>query len=391
MKTNTAYTYIDTPEALQGFADENANIDWMAFDTEFVGEKRYQTLLCLIQIATEHGNYVVDPLAIEELSPFLRILEDEKVLIITHAGENDYRLLQELFGTIPKNLFDTQIAAGFCGYRYPFSYSKLVEAETGNRIKKGYGVSDWQSRPIEPEQMSYALADILYLPGMYLSLKKKLDDAGRSNWVKQELQVWEDDAYYWKDPDKEVLNNNLMTRIRPRQQVFLMRVLRWRDDLAQKKNYSKEMVFSSKMLGQLVRAIPSGKKSLANNRRIPDSIVKRHGDLFENLYKEPATEEENEVLSRLPKGPSDNEEYELILDMLYLMVKYRCLREGISVQLVFPRGELNKMKSEPEYHSQLMNTTWRKEFLGAEVLEWIQERQRLEIGFGQGRIELSLR
>ena len=104
---------------------------WLAFDTEFIGEKRYYTLLCLIQVKCETGTYLLDSLKIPDLTPFLRLIEDERITKITHAGDNDYRLLNILYGTIPKNIFDTQIAAGFIGYRYPMSFGKLVEAETG--------------------------------------------------------------------------------------------------------------------------------------------------------------------------------------------------------------------------------------------------------------------
>ena len=390
-KTQFTYTFIDTPEKLHAFGEQNKGITSLTFDTEFVGEKRFQTLLCLIQVSTEFGNYLIDPLSIKDLGPFLDLLEHPDVMCITHAGENDYRLLNDLFGIVPKNLFDTQVAAGFCGYRYPFSYSKLVESELGDRVKKDYSVTNWEARPVSQEQLDYALFDILHLPDLYKSLKAKLDRLGRFDWVRQELHTWETDAYYVKDPDREILTNNLITNIRPKQQIFLMRVLRWRTETARRKNQSREMVFSSKLLSHLVRAIPSGKKSMINNRRLPDNLVRKYGDMFLDLYGTPASAEEKEVLKRLPKPKGDDEEYELILDMLYLMVKYKCLKEGLSVQLVFPRGELNKMKVEPNYQSVLLQTDWRSEFLGNEVLSWLQNRERLEIGFGDGRIELKLK
>jgi ribonuclease D len=47
------YTLIETNEGVQSFLNENQNIEWMGFDTEFIGEKRFHTLLCLVQLATE--------------------------------------------------------------------------------------------------------------------------------------------------------------------------------------------------------------------------------------------------------------------------------------------------------------------------------------------------
>ena len=86
------YTLIETSEDLQNFYEINKNVEWLALDTEFIGERRFETLLCLIQVATPNGYYLIDPIKISELTPFLALLEDEKILKLTHAGENDYRL-----------------------------------------------------------------------------------------------------------------------------------------------------------------------------------------------------------------------------------------------------------------------------------------------------------
>ena len=74
-----SYHIIESDEALQQFHAENSSIDWMAFDTEFVGERRYIPLLCLIQVATAHGNYIIDPLKIKDLSLFLDMIENQNI------------------------------------------------------------------------------------------------------------------------------------------------------------------------------------------------------------------------------------------------------------------------------------------------------------------------
>ena len=153
MKSNEQeFEFIEHEEDLQEFYEKNENVEWLGFDTEFVGEKRFITLLCLIQASTPNGHYIIDPLKVKNLQPFLSLLEDPAILKITHAGDNDFRLMNTLFGTVPQNIFDTQIAAGFLGYRYPLSYGKLVEAESGRRLKKGYAVTDWIARPLGKKQ-----------------------------------------------------------------------------------------------------------------------------------------------------------------------------------------------------------------------------------------------
>ena len=139
------YQLIETEEDIQLFLKENQDIKWIGFDTEFIGEKRFHTLLCLVQLATENGNYLIDTLKLTSLPEILRIFEDPSILKLTHAGENDYRIFYQQFNIIPQNVFDTQIAAGFIGYKYPTSFQKLLDNshahgasfEFSNRMK-GY-------------------------------------------------------------------------------------------------------------------------------------------------------------------------------------------------------------------------------------------------------------
>ena len=160
---NISYTFVENHADLIAFAVQNKGVEWMCFDTEFVGEKRFRTQLCLIQVATEKGNFLIDPLKIEDLGPFLDMIADPSILVITHAGENDYRILHQQYSTLPKRVFDTQIAAAFAGYNYPISFRKLVDNELQVKLKKSYTVADWEKRPLTDEIIGYALNDIIYL------------------------------------------------------------------------------------------------------------------------------------------------------------------------------------------------------------------------------------
>ena len=101
MLTTLDYTLIETADALKNFYDTNRHVEWLALDTEFIGERRYETLLCLIQVASPNGYFLIDPIKITDLTDFLRLIEDEKILKLTHAGENDYRLLNQNWGDNP--------------------------------------------------------------------------------------------------------------------------------------------------------------------------------------------------------------------------------------------------------------------------------------------------
>ncbi len=90
-----------------------------AFDTEFMGEGRYRTLLCLIQLAVPDGANaerieLIDPLEQDlDGAPLAAILANPTVQTVVHAGRQDVALVRRRFATEVLGVFDTQIAAGF--------------------------------------------------------------------------------------------------------------------------------------------------------------------------------------------------------------------------------------------------------------------------------------
>lgn len=383
------YTFIKTPAELTRFAESNQGIDWMGFDTEFIGEKRYYTLLCLIQVATEHGFYLIDPIAVEDIDPFLAFLEDESIVKITHAGDNDYRLLNINYGTVPKNLFDTQIAAGFIGHRYPTSFAKLVEAEVGDRLGKGYAVTDWAQRPMTPKQIKYALNDVIYLRQLYDTICEKLDENGRKDWALEECAVMTEEDYYYRDPNHEFLNSNVARSARTNERVFLLRLYEWRRATAEKKNYSKEMILQSKLISQLARGVKGGLESMKQNRRLPGRTVDRHGELFVDMYQRPATEEELKIAKSIQRLSQEDEQDDMIVELLYLIMKYRAAEADISHALVMPRNQIRRMKQDPEVRKSVLGSGWRRALLGDDFVNWIKNFESLGMRLEGSKVVLE--
>ncbi len=385
-KRTPDYTLIEAPEALNDFYQVHRNLDWMAFDTEFVGEKRFYTRLCLIQVHSDKGIFLIDPLKIKNLDPFLQLLADPDITKITHAGDNDYRLLNNLFGTLPANVFDTQIAAGFVGYKYPVSFRQLVSSEVGVHLKKGYTVADWESRPFQQKTLKYALDDVLYLPELWEKLKKKLAAQNRVHWAAEEFARLEEGSYYYKDPHDEALKSNLMKALKRRDQAFLLRLFAWRREMARSRNHSKEMVLPAKYISHIVRGIASGKDALKQNRRIPNKMAEKFGREFEDMYQQEITPEEKEILRRIPSEIDEDPKEKIIMEMLYQVIKYKCLEEDISINMVVPRGELKKIRADDDDALELLGDGWRKEMLGAYFLDWLSMANEMKVDLEPGRI-----
>lgn len=386
----TPYTLVEDEQGLLAFKKANEGITWMGFDTEFIGEKRFITLICLIQVATENGFYLIDPIKTKNLGPLLEMLQDEHILKIVHAGENDYRLFNTHFGIVPKNTFDTQMTSAFIGYKYPVAFSKLLDSELRVKVSKGYTVTDWQRRPFSRKQIKYALDDVIHLYDLWQKIKGKLERSNRLEWAMEEMKKLERADHYDQDPNKEAINSNLIRSLRKKEQVFLLRLFLWRTNNARRLNHSKEMVLPGKFISPIVRAIHSGLDALKQNRRLPDSMVHKFGSQFIAMYEAPITEEEKAVLKRIPPDNSDNPKQDIMMEMLDLLVRYKSLKEGISHYMVMPRSVLKRMKNDKDYFAPSIDTGWRKEFLGEEIVNWFRYRRNLEIVFDKGKFELKM-
>lgn len=389
-KALPAFTFVDTDEELARICKQLSKESWLCFDTEFVGEKRYLTLLCLIQISCSNGHYIIDPLAIKDLNPFLDLIQDPAILKITHAGENDFRLLYQNYGILPKSVFDTQLASAFIGYKYPVAFSRLLEAELRVNLSKGYAVTNWEQRPINEKLIEYALNDVIYLRELADQIMDKLKNMDRYEWVEEEMKKMELENSYVKNIFSDVLKNSKIKSLRKKEQVFLLRITKWRDDQAKHLNYSREMVLSSSNLNHIVRAIHSGKEALYKNRRLRENFVRKWGDLFWDMYNAPATEEERDLLNSIPRGSSENKQEDLVLELLHLLIKYKCQEEQMAPSIVMPRSYIKEIKTSGEIPGDFVHG-WRGKYLGEALLNWIRNKDGIDITFDPDRLELRPR
>ena len=382
------YQLIVNQKELEKFTDRHRQLPWMCFDTEFVGERRYETRLCLIQVASDHGFFLIDPFEILDLSPFLDLIENPGIKKIAHAGENDYRLLYNNYGVLPRNIFDTQVAAGFVGYKYPLSFKRLAEREIEFTLDKGYTIANWESRPFTPKQLKYALNDVVPLKQLHDSLAQKLDQLERRHWAEQEFAQQEKEKYFYQDPYKEVLNNDLMKSLYPQGRIFLLRLLMWRTEMARKRNHSKEMVLPKKYVSHIVRGIGSGKDALTNNRRIPRKIIDKNWPDFKRMYTEKVSDEEQEVLDRIPSQQFEDPSRDLLLDLIYLIIKHKTWESKLAIELAFPKSWLKALPCDYEQIADRLSNSWRKQWLGDVFIDWIRNFPKLKVNFSDNKLEI---
>ncbi|MDF2965700.1 MAG: ribonuclease [Rickettsiaceae bacterium] len=167
---------IDNQEKLDQACDIIKALPLIAVDTEFERRSTYFAKLALIQIATENEVFLIDTLANIDLRAIEEILVDSKILKIFHAPQQDLEIFWHKFAKLPKNIFDTQIAASFCGLGQSISFEELCWKICQLKIDKTYQTSDWSARPISKEQLSYAASDVINLFPLYRILDIKLEE-----------------------------------------------------------------------------------------------------------------------------------------------------------------------------------------------------------------------
>jgi ribonuclease D len=372
--------YISTAQQLEDFAQQHKQISWLAFDTEFVGEHTYVPQLSLIQVASEFGIFIIDPLSIENLQPFLNIIADAAILKITHAGDNDYKLLFSNFGTVPQNIFDTQYAIGFCSIDYQPSLQSLAKEQLDKTVQKGYGQTNWNQRPLTEQQLIYAAQDVEYLHELYIKINDLVKSVGRTAILKQELSKYEATSYYEEPKGKEVLaHEGMFGKLRKNEQILLLRLLQWRVSEAKRRNVPKEMVLGTKTLGNIVKGIKQGKNALLQNRHLKPHIVEKYWDKFHEMYVTEPAQDELDLLATLPKHKEEIPEHTIAFDLLHVAIRQKCLELKIAHELVFSKTTLRNLLNQT---TRTSITDWRAEILGPELTQWIDLMPyKLEVKF----------
>lgn len=181
---------ITTPDQLASFCEELARADRIGFDTEFVSEDTFRPELCLIQVATQDRLAVIDPYPVGELSLFWRTLAEGDHVTVVHAAREEVNFALFDGDRPPANLFDTQLAAGFCSTEFPSSYGGIVNKFLDRTPAKGEQRTDWRRRPLTEAQIDYALEDVRYLLPLHSELERQLNKNQRTEWFADESEKW---------------------------------------------------------------------------------------------------------------------------------------------------------------------------------------------------------
>jgi ribonuclease D len=311
----------------------------VALDCEFEQEGRYTPELGLVQVAGAGELAAIDPIALD-LAPLGGLLADASVVKLFHAGENDIPLLARATRSPVRNVFDTQIAAPFVGYRAAVSYTHLVERLCGVVLRKDKGYTRWTARPLEPDQVAYALDDVKYLPTVATTLREELARLGRLEWAAKATDEMVAAALAPRDPSTLYLKLRIRRELNPRQLAILREVTAWRDSRAQELNRAPTRVASDEALVELAADPPRSRDDIAQRRGL-QGVGPAAGSLLAAIRR--ALEVPESEWPGARERRERDERTELVGMLLAVALRVRARELGLASSVVAGRGELEKL------------------------------------------------
>lgn len=374
--SNDRPLYIHTTPALRGLADELANSEWVAVDTEFIRDRTYFPQFCLLQLATERRVACIDTLALPDLSPLDPLFDDSRTVKVFHAGRQDLEILYRVRGRLPQPIFDTQIAAPFIGFPEQAGYSSLVAELLTVHLEKTHSRTDWSLRPLTPAQLHYAADDVIYLGQLYQRLLERLESLGRLAWVDEETRQLLNPDLYDPSPDDAWLRIGGIGSLHSTQALALKALAAWREALARQQDCPRNWLIKDELLLELSKRRPRTTEELKRIRGLDEKIVKRHGPaLLQRLHVTPPSDQ-----VRLPtrtKSARDTPELEALLDILTAVVRLRAAEHSINPSILASRKHLREFIDSPS--TTPLASGWRKALVGDDLAAMVDGRKSLTV------------
>ncbi len=374
---------IETTEALRAICEDYASADYVTVDTEFLRETTFWPILCLIQMAREGDECIIDPMAEGiDLTPFFKLMADASVVKVFHAARQDIEIFHHLDGHVPTPIFDTQVAAMVCGYGDSVAYSQLAGRITGAQIDKTSRFTDWSRRPLSQKQLDYALADVTHLRGVYESLRDDLKAKGRAHWLDEEMAILESPETY--DLPVEKAWTRLKMRVRkPRDLAVMQSVAQWRETEARERDIPRGRVLKDDGVYEIAQQQPRDTQALGRLRAVPNGFERsRHAtSLLEAVEMALAVPEAD--LPVVPRPTRAPEGTGAATELLKVLLKIVAEDNKVASKIIATIDDLEKIAADDDAGVPALNG-WRRELFGAQALEL--KRGEIALGFEERRI-----
>ncbi len=273
----TAYQIITDASVLEGQVRAMAPETVLALDTEASSFHRYRERLCLVQLSTRDRTWLVDPLAVPDLTPLREMLAEKHMQVVIHDADYDLRMLARHHSIRVSNVFDTLVAAELVN-EPEIGLAALLGKYQGLSIDKKFQKADWSKRPLPSDMLDYAAGDTSHLIALRDILEGKLREKGRWEWAEEEFELLTDAPFnLTANEEPAFIRMKGAKTLKPHELAILREVHGWRDGVAEKMDRAPFMVVGNDLILDLATSPPTNSKDLASRRGMSDRVMDRFG------------------------------------------------------------------------------------------------------------------
>jgi ribonuclease D len=277
--------HIVTSADLQALVSRLASTPVVGIDTESNNLYAYQGRVCLVQLSTPTQDYIIDPLTIDDMSPFGELLADERIEKVFHGAEYDLVSIKRDYHFIVRNVFDTMYASRMISGQM-VGLADLLATYFQVQADKSHQLDDWGVRPLTPESLRYAQMDTHFLPQLhtrFLQSLVELDMLAEAREIFADIALIDpkdqifDPEGYWKLFKPHELSK--------RQIAILAELYQARDELAREEDSPPTKIIENKTLVELAIKAPTNRRELSQLHLRPQTIRLYADDLLEAIER----------------------------------------------------------------------------------------------------------
>jgi len=359
---------ISTAQELETLVARARQTDSVALDTEFVWERTYYPCLGLIQLGlSDEDCHLIDPLAIDDLSPLGALLADKNVIKILHDAPQDLAILSRVTKAIPANIFDTRVASGFSGLPATISLANLINVLLDIDLSKTQTRTNWLKRPLDNEQEKYALDDVRYLRAVRILLLTRIIVPEIKQWLQQELDLLNAPNSYGSKDDYDCFRRiKGAASLDPSSLAVLQELAAWREREARNLDRPRGHIVTDKALLSIVCAGITSLDALGQAGLLSTRKLQRYGQSIISRTKRGLSAPDL-ACPELKKPIRLSSKEKTLYGRLSSFVQLKCDMQGIDPHLIGTTAELKQLaKNLNDPGSPLpqrLTSGWRKKFL----------------------------
>ena len=285
--------------SLAEYCQQSKGVEFISLDTEFVRTRTWYPQCGLIQINNGKRIVLVDPLTVSDWEPLKEILVAPDIVKVLHSCSEDLEVFSRLLGVYPSPIFDTQFAACLAGLGNTLGYAKLISDMLDIEVDKGESRTDWLRRPLSDTQLQYAANDVLYLHQIYPTLKSKVDELERFDWVIQEIDNLAAKKSATLAPEYRYLLVKNAWQLSPRSLAVLRDLAAWRYNKAVSEDLAANFVIKEIAMLEIAKRAPNSIAKLAALNVLSGKEMRLYGEELVSLILSASQLEEAQQPERI--------------------------------------------------------------------------------------------